>query len=189
MSDAPHTDEQLAKAAHCAAPDDLYSLNARELISRTCRAFLDGVRATPTELLFNADLQRKLSDAGTNYAGAVQKIAIAQVSGVKNRDVAGRIKEIFALCDTVRDRLLKATADAPVDILVAATLAQQLGSLPADPQEREIRLSMMLAKTLQEDKDWAGKARLILSFLAAIPEGRDALADQVPFDKALGEIL
>ena len=189
MSDAPHTDEQLAKAAHCAAPDDLYSLNARELISRTCRAFLDGVRATPTELLFNADLQRKLSDAGTNYAGAVQKIAIAQVSGVKNRDVAGRIKEIFALCDTVRDRLLKATADAPVDILVAATLAQQLGSLQADPQEREMRLSMMLAKTLQEDKDWAGKARLILGFMAAVPEGRDAVADQVPFDKALGEIL
>jgi hypothetical protein len=141
----PQTEEQLAKAALCKVPADLYTVGARELISRHCRSFLDAMRATPTELLFSAELQKKLENAGTAYSGAVQKVAIAQVSGTKNRDVAGRIKEIFALCDGVRNRTLEAVSAAPVEPLDLARLHDQLASLPAKEEPRLFRLSLMLA--------------------------------------------
>ncbi|KZD04690.1 hypothetical protein [Oceanibaculum pacificum] len=180
MTDAPQTDEQLAKSALCAAPDDLHGQHARELIGRSCRSFLETMRATPTELLFSAELQRKLADTGTAYAGAVQKIAIAQVSGNKNRDVAGRIKELYALCDAVRDRVLKAVAEAPAEALTPAGFA----ALPGERAAREFRLNLNLAQALLEQKGWADKAALLLSLL----NGDVAAADQPPLDKALAEI-
>lgn len=181
----PQTEEQLAKAALCKAPADLYTVSARELISRHCRSFLDAMRATPTELLFSEELQRKLENAGTAYSGAVQKVAIAQVSGTKNRDVAGRIKEIFALCDGVRNRTLEVVSAAPVEPLDPARLRDQLALLPAEEEPRLFRLSLMLAKALQAHKDWAGKARLLLDMLdAKLPP-----ADSAPIDIALSEII
>ena len=181
----PQTEEQLAKAALCKAPDDLYTVGARELISRHCRSFLDAMRATPTELLFSEDLQKKLENAGTAYSGAVQKVAIAQVSGTKNRDVAGRIKEIFALCDGVRNRTLEAVSASPVQPLEPKRLKEQLASLPAEEGDRVFRLSLMLAKALLNEKGWADKAKLLLDMLdAGMPP-----ADCAPIDNALSEII
>lgn len=181
----PQTEEQLAKAALCKAPADIYTVGARELISRHCRSFLDAMRATPTELLFSEELQKKLENAGTAYSGAVQKVAIAQMSGTKNRDVTGRIKEIFALCDGVRNRTLEAVSASPVEPLDPARLHDQLAALPAEEEARWFRLSLMLAKALQAHKDWAGKARLLLDMLdAGVPP-----ADCPTIDIALSEII
>ena len=140
----PQTEEQLAKAALCKAPDDLYGIGARELVARHCRSFLDAMRATPTELLFSEELQKKLENAGTAYSGAVQKVAIAQVSGTKNRDVAGRIKEIYALCDAVRNRTLEAVAAQPAEPLDPKRLTEQLVLQQQQGKEQEYRQKMQV---------------------------------------------
>ncbi|RKQ70557.1 hypothetical protein [Oceanibaculum indicum] len=181
----PQTEEQLAKAALCKAPEDIYSVSARELISRHCRSFLDAMRATPTELLFSEDLQKKLENAGTAYSGAVQKVAIAQVSGTKNRDVAGRIKEIFALCDGVRNRTLEAVTAIPVDPLDPKRLKEQLALLPAEGEQRLFRLNLMLARALLKEKGWDEKTALLLTLCEADPPA----ADMVALDVALSEII
>lgn len=181
----PQTEEQLAKAALCKAPDDLYGVGARELVARHCRSFLDAMRATPTELLFSEELQKKLENAGTAYSGAVQKVAIAQVSGTKNRDVAGRIKEIYALCDAVRNRTLEAVAAQPAEPLDPKRLTEQLASLPAETEPRLFRLNLMLARALLKEKGWDEKAKLLLTLYEAGPPAADAVA----LDMALSEIV
>ena len=114
----PQTEEQLAKAALCKAPADIYTVGARELISRHCRSFLDAMRATPTELLFSEELQKKLENAGTAYSGAVQKVAIAQMqdAGVSPATVAvQRIAAQPLLAGSAQMGGRTSGAQAPVD--------------------------------------------------------------------------
>src|SRR5260221_10123881 len=108
----PRTEDQLAQETRCATPEHLFGMAAGELIWRHCRAFLDGAKMTPIELLHSSVHQRKFADAGSSLAAAVQKIAIAQVAGRK-QTVTDRMRELYALTDAVQKQTLAFEAEHP----------------------------------------------------------------------------
>ena len=98
MADPASEDVSLAKTAYCLSEGHFYRPQARDLIGRLLRSYLDNVFLTPTELLHSSTYQQKFSAAGNFLEGAVQKAAIAQVKGTET-SVTGRIKVLHALLD------------------------------------------------------------------------------------------
>ncbi len=185
MAEGALSDEQLAKAADCRTPEDLYRQAARELIARSCRSFLEMEKLTPTEVLLSAKAQRRLSDFGTTYSGAVQKAAIGQVAGTK-KPVSERIRELYKVCDDLHARTRAALEGFEPPKLTPASLPELLLALEAlpDDQVKMIRLGASIAETLTGLKAWPDRLSTLLGLLAACPPARQRLFDQV-----LGEML
>lgn len=93
-------DVSLAKTAYCLSEGHFYRPQARDLIARLLRSYLDNVFLTPTELLHSWSYQQKFSAAGNVLESVVQKAAIAQVKGTET-SVTGRIKDLHALLENL----------------------------------------------------------------------------------------
>jgi len=83
----------------CTTMAEFMGLEARIIMNRVLREFLDHLMITPTELLHNYSYQKKLDSMGL-IASAVAQLAQAQ-SGAGHGDIRGRIDEIYKLVNQV----------------------------------------------------------------------------------------
>lgn len=142
----------------CRAPNDLYTPNAKRVIGRLCRDFLDHAMLTPTELVHLPDKQHQYLNRGTDYQAAVQKAAVAQAAAAK-QNVAQRVRELYNIVDAaVRDtgERLKTKPPAAIDppafaAFVAATRKAEL------TEARDFFVNAALAAHLVEAKTWSEK--------------------------------
>src|SRR5207253_3252279 len=88
------------------APQDLYTVHARERIGRLLEGWLERKGATPFELLHRADLVEELESSGTDLQHAIQKVAIpeAQARGLSVHEL---IRTFQGLVERAIERLLK----------------------------------------------------------------------------------
>lgn len=101
-----HVTGTAAGVGNCAAIDDLYTFEARMIIGRLLRLFLDKFKITATELLHSYGYMRKVSDAGTLISAALHQVAKVQVQGA---DIP--VKKRMAELELLLDQTLKRARD------------------------------------------------------------------------------
>jgi hypothetical protein len=142
----------------CRTPNDLYASNAKKIIGRLCRDFLDKEMLTPTELLHVTEKQHQYLNRGTDYQAAVQKAAVAQAQAA-GQNVAQRVRELYNVVDTaVREggERLKTNPASPIDPpgFAAFVLATRKAELT---EARDFFVNAALAAYLVDAKTWAEK--------------------------------
>ncbi|MBI1778047.1 MAG: hypothetical protein HYR63_22130 [Proteobacteria bacterium] len=183
MADTPRTEEQLAQDTRCTTPEHLFGGSARELIWRSCRAFLDGSKLTPIELLHSSQHQRRFIDAGSSLSAAVQKLSIAQVAG-RTQTVTDRMRELYALTDTVHKQTLAFEAAHP-DLGEARHFGSYVADLDGEPAEKHFAAFAVITRRLAALPGWQEKFAAVLD-LAEESVGGEAL---VYVDNMVAELL
>ncbi len=183
MADAPRTEEQLAQDTRCTTPEHLFGNSSRELIWRSCRAFLEGSKLTPIELLHSSQHQRRFSDAGSSLAGAVQKIAIAQVAGQK-QTVTDRMRALYALTDIVHKQTLAFEAAHP-ELGEQQHFGSFVAHLDGSVAEKHFAAFATITHRLAQLPGWHEKFAAVLD-LALEAEGGDGLTY---VDNMIAELL
>jgi len=142
----------------CRTPSDLFAANAKRVIGRLCREFLDSAMLTPTELLHAPEKQHEYLNRGTDYQAAVQKAAVAQAQAA-HQNVAQRVRELYNIVDTaVREtgERLKAKPASPIDPpgFAAFVVAARKAELT---EARDFFVNAALAAHLADAKTWSEK--------------------------------
>ncbi|MEQ8394953.1 hypothetical protein [Thalassobaculum sp.] len=167
----PREDIEVAKAAVCEEPADLFTADARDVITRACSAYLGPRKLTALELLYHPRHQADLTNSGTSAMQAVQKTASWQVRGM-SVPVSERIRRLWEIVDKARLDMA-----AQVDALAPEPLTpQNATSLLTRPPEEDVaafafRTLASLAAGLAEKKTWKDKIDTVLTVGAAAADG------------------
>lgn len=169
----------------CRTPRELLAVEARPLVARLCRSFLEHHKLTPTELLYTHRHQVAFIGTGTLYQTAVQKLAIAQAP-VAQQTPQARIRELYELVDqAMRDDAARQLANPPPAIApenFADFLAQRVASTP---EQRDDDVYAALVLHLDGVETWVEKIERLLR-LAPAAKTHDFL---VYIDVMLSEVL
>lgn len=173
----------------CVSPQDLYSLHARDRISRLLEGWLERHRATPFELLHRADLAERLESSGTDLQHALQKIAIpeAQERGFSVHEL---IRTYQALVERTIERLLKSHRKGIFPDFSKEPYAEAAERLSRDP-ERLYLLGAGVASAMAPARTWTDKVSLLLNLadaspVAGPPRGLALQAIEQPLAEILG---
>lgn len=181
----PREDIEVAKSAVCEEAADLFTADAREVITRAAAAFLGPRKLTAIELLYSPRHQTDLMNSGTSAMQAVQKAASWQVRGL-NVPVSERIRRLWDILDQAKAAMaddVEAVAPAPMAPETAGAL------LARRDQESDsayfFRTLCSIAAGLAEKKTWADKVDTLLKCAASAttPEALGCM------DRFLGELL
>lgn len=93
-----------SQGALCQSVEDFYRASSRRIIRKHLRQWLDGVKATPIELLHHAEFVNKLENSGTMLQGAIQRTAMEHAK-VTGQSVHEHQKVLFDLFDKGAGRL------------------------------------------------------------------------------------
>lgn len=171
----------------CREPNDLFAANAKRIIGRLCREFLDKAILTPTELLHAPDKQQQYLNRGTDYQAAVQKAAMAQAQAAR-QNVAQRVRELYNVVDgAVRDTAERLKAKPPVVIEPAGFAAFVAAARKAELTEaHDLFVNAALTLHLALAKTWTEK----IDLLRALADGTaDAAVVRPLIDEVLSEIV
>ncbi|WP_296817436.1 hypothetical protein [Brevundimonas sp.] len=151
----------------CAAPPDLYTPLARELIGRVLEDWLARNRVTPFELLHRPDLIEKLEASGVELQHAVQKVAVpeSQASGQPVHEV---IRHYQRLIEQASDRVLKFGRGGGFPDLNGQTLGDIARRL-ADAPERAFVMGGAVAKALAPVRGWRAKLETLMDLADTAP--------------------
>ena len=92
--------------AACNAPQDLYTVSARDKIARLLEDWLRRQKVTAFELLHRPDLAQKLDDSGNELQHAVQKISVAEAQD-SGQDLHELMRRWQALAERAVNRLIQ----------------------------------------------------------------------------------
>ncbi|HEX9461725.1 MAG TPA: hypothetical protein VGB82_03925 [Alphaproteobacteria bacterium] len=171
----------------CREPNDLFAANAKRVIGRLCREFLDKSILTPTELLHAPDKQQEYLNRGTEYQAAVQKAAMAQAQAAR-QNVAQRVRELYNVVDgAVRDTAERLKAKPPSAIEPAGFAAFVDAARKAELTEaHDLFVNAALTLYLAPAKTWTEK----IDRLRALADGATEAAVVLPLiDEVLSEIV
>jgi hypothetical protein len=171
----------------CREPNDLFSANAKRVVGRLCREFLDASMLTPTELLHAPEKQHLYLNRGTEYQAAVQKAAMAQAQAAK-QNVAQRVRELFNIVDAaVRDSAERLKAKPPAAVEPAGFAAFVATTRKAEMTEaHDFFVNAALAQYLASAKTWVQK----IEQLQSLADGTSDTGTVLPLvDEILAEIV
>ena len=153
---APETDSV------CTSPQDLYSLHAREKISRLLEDWLRRNHVTPFELLHRPDLAEKLEASDGELLHVTQKLAIPE-SHDTGQDLHELIRRWRALIDRATGRLIQDGRRKLFPDIDPANWLAVIDKLHDHP-ERAYVVGGAIAKILSADKRPAAKLDRLLVF-------------------------
>ncbi|WP_296598381.1 hypothetical protein [Phenylobacterium sp.] len=151
----------------CVAPQDLYTLHARERIGRLLETWLERNNATPFELLHRPDLVEKLEASGIDLQHAVQKIAIPEAQA-RSMSVHELIRVFHALIERAVERLLKDHRKGALPDVDKEGFAHAAERLAQDP-ERGYLLGAGVAASIAPAKNWSDKVTRLMDLADAAP--------------------
>ena len=172
----------------CVAPEDLYTVHARDRIGRLLEAWLVRNRATPFELLHRPDLIEKLDAAGNELQHAVQKIAVPEAQA-RNLSVHELIRSFQRLIERAITRVLADGRRGRFVQLSTDGFAVAVERAMAEPDAAYL-VGGAVARYLAEGAAWSDKVGRLLDLADAAP--RQAAARQLAFqvlEQPLSEIL
>ncbi|MCA3260535.1 MAG: hypothetical protein ING44_01230 [Telmatospirillum sp.] len=135
---------------------------ARDLLFRVAQPYLEQVRVTGTELMFDPREQRKILNAGTKFQEYLQRVAILQ-GQLSQKPVAERMRQTLDMVDAAMRaveaavRRGQAAADDAAVLDAAATAA---------PLDAGIALALALAAA--PPGDFAARATICFRLLAGV---------------------
>lgn len=172
----------------CVAPQDLYTLHARERIGRLLEGWLERNNATPFELLHRPDLVEKLEASGVDLQHAIQKIAVPEAHA-RAMSVHELMRVFQSLVERAVERLLKDQRKGKLPNLEKERFAAAAERLATDP-ERGYLLGAGVAASIAPAKTWSDKVDRLLDLADASPEkgqGRGVALSTI--QQPLAEIL
>ena len=181
----PREDIEVAKAAVCEEAADLFTPDAREVITRACAAYLGPRKLTAIEILYSPRHQADLMNSGTSAMQAVQKAASWQVRGM-SVPVSERIRRLWEIVDQAKAAMIE-----EVELVAPQPMAPETaGDLLARRDEESdsayvFRLLCSISAGLAEKKTWADKIDTLLKIAgsATTPQTLGCI------DRFLGELL
>lgn len=151
----------------CVAPQDLYTLHARERIGRLLETWLERNNATPFELLHRPDLVEKLEASGVDLQHAVQKIAIPEATA-RGMSVHELIRVFHTLIERAVERLMKDARKGTLPNLDKEGFSAAAERLAQDP-ERGYLLGAGVAASIAPAKTWSDKVTRLVDLADAAP--------------------
>jgi hypothetical protein len=179
--------QPVEEAWHCVRQVDYYAVQARLLVGRLLRRFLDDERLTALELMHDYGHLRRLMRDDRLYAQAINHVAVLQARQAE-MPTAERRAELERAIQAVVERSRKSFQyDALAQTLAEHGAAAAWAALPAERTEEQKRALMgaVVARHLRGCGDWCAK----LSALLALAPGRAAPEVQRVIDEAAGEVL
>jgi hypothetical protein len=172
----------------CVAPEDLYTVHARDRIGRLLEAWLTRNRATPFELLHRPDLIEKLDAAGNELQHAVQKIAVPEAQA-RNIGVHELIRSFQTLIERAIGRVLADGRKGRFPDLAREGFALTVERCLSEPDAAYL-IGGAVARHLSAAGTWSDKVMRLLDLADAAPrsEGPRRVAFQV-LEQPLAEIL
>ncbi|WP_397421082.1 hypothetical protein [Phenylobacterium sp.] len=172
----------------CVTPQDLYTLHARERISRLLEIWLERNNATPFELLHRPDLVDRLESSGLDLQHAIQKVSIPEAQA-RNRSVHEMMRTFQALIDRTVVRLMHDAQKGVLPNLAKEGFAAVAERVVSDP-ERAYLLGAGVAAEIAPAKTWSEKVERLMDLADAAPKQGPArgLAFMV-LQQPLAEIL
>lgn len=171
MMFTPREDIDVAKSAICEEPTDLFSADAREVITRACSTYLGPRKLTPIELLYNPRHQADLMNSGTSAMQAVQKTASWQVRGM-SVPVSERIRRLWDIVDQAKlDMVARVEELDPQPITPESAVSLLLPAAGEDNADFAFRIMCGLSAGLADKKTWKDKIDSVLQIGAAAAEG------------------
>lgn len=155
----PGLSATITAAPACSTMDDLFTLDARVLINRVFREFLDKLVVTPTELLHNWSYIAKLDAAASLVSGAVYQVAQAQANAGQG-PVKERVNQLWKLVDQVKARARDVQAERKrVPLLDPGGFAMFCRRAEArfEPAERAYMINWGLANYLTGSRNFGQK--------------------------------
>ncbi len=182
----------------CIAPQDLYTVHARERIGRLFEDWLERHGATPFELLHRPDLVEQLEASGVEIANAVQKVAMPEAFA-RGTTVAEMAANFRNLGERAIERLMKDRARRALPHVTNETFAKVAAQMAKDPEGAYL-LGCGVAGHLAPAQSWGEKVSLLLDLADAAPQPSAArilalsvlsqcLAEIVGSRKGLDDIL
>ena len=172
----------------CVAPQDLYTVHAREKIGRLLEAWLERKNCTPFELLHRADLVEELEASGTDLQHAIQKVAIpeAQARGLSVHEL---MRTFQSLVERAIERLLKDFRKGNLPDLDKEGFARAAERVSHDP-DRAYLLGAGVAVSIAPAKSWTEKITRLLDLADAAPiTGPPRALALIVIEQPLAEIL
>jgi len=172
----------------CVAPQDLYTIHARERIGRLLDSWLERNHATPFELLHRADLVEQLEASGVELQHAIQKVAVpeAQARGLTVHEL---MRTFQSLVERAIEKLLKdfrKGALPDVDKEGFAAAAERVLQNP----ERGYLLGAGVAASIAPAHSWSDKISRLLDLADGAPKAGPARALALQtVEQPLAEIL
>ena len=182
----------------CVAPQDLYTVHARERIGRLFEEWLERRGATAFELLHRPDMVEQLEASGVEIAHALQKVAVPEAHA-RGTTVAEMTATFKSLADRAIERLMKDRARRLLPHITPQTFAKVAAHAAKDPEGAYL-LGCGVAGHLASAKGWGEKVSLLLDLADVAPQpsaGRilalsvlnQSLAEIVGSKKGLDDIL
>ncbi|MFN3521244.1 MAG: hypothetical protein ACK4YQ_03270 [Phenylobacterium sp.] len=172
----------------CVAPQDLYTIHARERIGRLLDGWLERHHATPFELLHRADLVEQLEASGVELQHAIQKVAVpeAQARGLTVHEL---MRTFQSLVERAIERLLKDMRRGVLPDVDKEGFAAAAERVAQDP-ERGYLLGAGVAASIAPARNWSDKIGRLLDLADGAPAKGPArqLALQT-VEQPLAEIL
>ena len=190
---APESTEPL-----CIAPQDLYTVHARERIGRLFEDWLERHEATPFELLHRPDLVEQLEASGVEIANALHKISLPEAHA-RGTTVAAMTANFKSLSDRAIERLMKDRARRALPQITTESFAKVAAHMAKDPEGGYL-LGCGVAMHLAPAEGWSDKVSRLLDLADAAPQPsaarvlalsvlNQALAEIVGSNKGLDDIL
>lgn len=163
----------------CQSPDDVFKFPARELLFRVAQPYLEQMRLTATELMFDPREHRKILNAATKFQEYLQRVAIAQGQH-SQKPVAERMRDTLATVDAAMRAVEEAARRAQG---AGAADAAAFDAASANPLAAGVALALALAAL--PPGDFAARAALCFRLLDGV---RSAVAVEL-LDQSLAHML
>jgi hypothetical protein len=151
----------------CVAPQDLYTLHARERIGRLLEGWLERNSATPFELLHRPDLVEKLEASGVDLQHAIQKIAVPEAHA-RSMSVHELMRIFQTLIERAVERLLKDSRKGVLPDLDKEGFKAAAERLVQAP-ERGYLLGAGVAASIAPAKSWSDKVERLIDLADVAP--------------------
>lgn len=163
-TDVESGSDDLLSDSYCTEIDHLFSLASRDLIGRYLANFLFSLVLTPTELVFSAKYQKRLSDAGRTMMNVIDKLGTMQAR-VKKEPGSKRVKELSSLVTAGMKKVWDDEKERPVGSFTPDTFLTVAGRLKETGAERDYILNRMLAEHLGQYKVWKDKISVVVQLV------------------------
>jgi len=155
--------EEVAEAGKCQVMGDVFQPNARRLVGRVCREYLDQKKLCATELMTDIDLVVEFANTGQDQQRATQLLAGAQ-SRVFNFDLHKRMRGLIQMSDKVREHLQANSDNGLIPTIPVGGVGAVLNSLAGKDDGTVAPLVFAgLSAPSKEIRDWSDKLNHFLN--------------------------
>ena len=153
----------------CETPEEFLGADARGVVNRVFRTYLDKAVLTPTELMHSYKELKRLQDKDTLVPSAVDRVAQLQTKAGE-QDAKSRGKEIFKSIDDIsaRARRVERLKLPKLDGLFSDVLAK-LGAMD-EHEDRDYLAMVVLSRDLIDVRNWVGKLERLCALAVADPD-------------------